>query len=120
MSYFNSIVKMYQFLIANLMQFYIGTSAVVATAHKNTEKFATTSRVLQGDTLAPFLFITLLDYVLREMLLDNIDGFTIAPHRSSCYPAVRIGALVYANDIAITCDTIDQAKNVFGCLEINA
>ena len=23
-----------------------------------------------------------------------------------------IGALVYADDIAITCDTIDQAKNV--------
>ena len=33
--------------------------------------------------MAPFLFITLLDYVLRETLLDNIDGFTITPRRSS-------------------------------------
>ena len=108
----------YQSFIANLMQFYIGTSAVVATAHGNTEFFSTTSGVLQGDTLA--LFITLIDYVLRETLLDNIYGFTITPRRSSRYPAVRISALVYADDIAITCDTIDQADDVFRCLEMNA
>ena len=71
-----------ELLIANAMQFYIGTSAVVATAHENTEIFST-SGVLQGDTLAPFLFINLLDYVLHETLLDNIDGFTITPRRSS-------------------------------------
>ena len=86
------------------MQYYIGTSAVVATAHKNTEKYLTTSGVLQCYTLAPFLFITLLDYVLRETLLSNIDGFTITPRRSSRYPAVQIGALVYADNITITCD----------------
>ena len=92
------------------MQFYIGSSAVVATAHR---KFSTASGVLQGDTLAPFLFITLLDYVLCETLLNNVDGFTITPRKSSHYLAVRIGALMYAGDIAITCDTTDQAKNVF-------
>ena len=102
-----------ELLIANVMQFYIGTSAVVATAHGNTESFLTTSGVLQGGTLAPFLFITLLDYVLRETLLDNIDGFTITSRRSSRYPAVRIGAFMYADDIAITCDTIDQPKMCF-------
>ena len=108
-----------ELLIANVVQFYIGTSAVVATAHGNTENFSTTSGVLQNDTLAPFLF-TLLDYVFRETLLHNIDGFTIAPHRSSRYPAARIGALVYTDDIAITCDTIEQAQNVFRRLEMNA
>ena len=102
------------------MQFSIGISAVVATAHGRDENFSTTSGVFQGDTLAPFLFITLLDYVLREILLDNIDGFTITPRRNSRYPAVRIGALVYADDIAINCDTIDQAENVFRRLEMNA
>ena len=82
--------------------------------------FSTTSGVLQGDTLALFLFITFLDYVLRETLLDNIDGFTITPRRRSRYPAVQIGALVHADDIAITCDTIDQAKYVFQCVKMNA
>ena len=109
-----------ELLIANVMQFYIGTSAVVATAHGNKGNFSTTSGAIQGDTLAPFLFIIIPDYVLRETLLCNIDGFTITPRRSSRYPAVRIGALVYADDIAITCDTIDQAENVFRRLEMNA
>ena len=71
-----------ELLIANVMQFYIGTSAAVATAHGNTENVSTRSGVLQGDTLAPFLFITLLDYVLHATLLDKIDGFTITPRRS--------------------------------------
>ena len=102
-----------ELLIANVMLFYIWTSVVVATAHGNTEFFSTTSGVLQGDSLAPFLFIALLDYVLRETLSDNIDGFTITPRRSSRYPAVLIGALVYADDIAITCDTIEQAQIFF-------
>ena len=53
------------------------------------------------------------------MLLDNIDGLTITHRRSSHYPAVQIGALVYADNIAISCDTVDQAKNVFLCLEMN-
>ena len=34
--------------------------------------------------------------------------------------AVRIGALVYADDIALTCDTIEQGQNVFRRLEMNA
>ena len=42
---------MSELLIANVVQFYIGTSAVVATAHRNTEDFSTTSGVLQVDTL---------------------------------------------------------------------
>ena len=102
-----------ELLIANVVQFYIGTSAIVATAHGNTDKLSTTSGVLQRDTLAPFLFITLLDYVFRETLIDNIDGFTISPRKRLRYPAVWNGALVYADEIAITCDTIDQAENVF-------
>ena len=102
-----------ELLIANVMQFYIGNSAVVATAHGNTENFQQHLVFFKVDTLARFLFITLLDYILCEMLLDNIDGFTITPRRSSRYPAVQIGALVYTDDIAITCDTIEQAQNVF-------
>ena len=82
-------VKMHVYVILHVILFFY-------------ETFSTTSGVLQGDTLAPFLFITLLDYVLREALFDNIDGFTITPCRSSRYPAVRICALVYADDIAFT------------------
>ena len=109
-----------ELLIANVMQFYIGTSAVVAKAHVNTENLSATSLVLQGDTLAPLFFTTLLHYVPYETLFDKIDGFTITPRRSSRYPAVRIGALVYADDIAITCDAIDKAISILRRLEMNS
>ena len=96
-----------ELLIANVMQFYIGTSAAVATAHGNSEIFSTTSGVLQGDSLAPFLFITLLDYVLRETLFDNIDGFTITPRRSSRYPAVSMTTIIFV-DFSKAFDSIDR------------
>ena len=96
------------------------TSAVEPTSHGNTVIFSKTSDVLQDDTLATFHFTTLLDYVLLETLLDHIDGFTITPRRSSRFPEVRNGALVYADDIAITCDKIDQAEYVFRRLDLKA
>ena len=108
-----------ELLIDNVVQLYIGTSAVVATAHGNTGKFLTASGALLGDTLATFRFTTQLDNVPSETLLNNIDGFTITSRRSSRYPAVRIDALVYAEDIAITCDTIDLAENFIQRLEVN-
>ena len=92
----------------------------MATVHRNSEKNSTTSGVLQGDTLAHSLFITLHDYVPHETFFDNIDGLTIIPRRISRYPVDHIGALVYADDIAITCDTIDQAENAFRRHEMNA
>ena len=52
--------------------------------------------------------------------LSSIDGFTITSRRNSRYAAVRIGAHVYVDDIAITCDATDQAKDVFRRHEMNA
>jgi hypothetical protein len=44
----------------------------------DTDFFDITTGVLQGDTLAPFLFIICLDYVLRKALDDNLGlGFTL-------------------------------------------
>ena len=77
-----------QLLIANVVQFYMGTSAVVAMAYENAEKLSTISGVPQADMLTPFLFMTLLDCILHEMLLYNIDGFTITLQKSTCCPAV--------------------------------
>ena len=39
--------------------------------------------------MTPFLFITLLDYVLRETLLNNIDGLTIIPGEKNLKTAVE-------------------------------
>ena len=65
----------------------------------DTEYFDIVAGVLQGDTLAPYLFIICLDYVLRTSI-DKIreNGFELTKKRSRRYPAKTITDAVYADD----------------------
>ena len=81
---------------------YTGSSAFVQTSHGPSEEFNTTSGVLQGDTLAPLLFLMVMDYVLRRCLVES-DSFVLAPRRSSRHPTVLLPALAYADDVALLC-----------------
>ena len=56
--------------------------------------------VLQGDTLAPYLFIICLDYVLRTSI-DKIreNAFELTKKRSKRYPAKTINDADYADDL---------------------
>ena len=66
--------------------------------------------VLQGDTLAPFLFIICLDYVLKKALDRNNDlGFNLIERRSKRYPAIQITDVDYADDLAIVTDKTNEA-----------
>ena len=62
--------------------------------------------VLQGDTLAPYLFIICLDYVLRTSI-DKIreNGFELTKRRSKRYPAKTITDANYADDLALLANT---------------
>ena len=61
--------------------------------------------VLQGDTLAPFLFIICLVYVLKKALDRNNNlGYTLIERRSKKYPAIKITDVDYADDLAIVTD----------------
>ena len=74
--------------------------------------------VLQGDTLAPYLFIICLDYVLRTSI-DKIreNGFELTKKRSRRYPTKTITDADYADDIAILANTPDQAETLLHSLE---
>ena len=74
--------------------------------------------VLQGDTLAPYLFIICLDYVLRT-LIDNIreNGFMLTKKRSRRYPAKTITDTDYADDKALLANTPNQAETLLHSLE---
>ena len=67
--------------------------------------------VLQGDTLAPYLFIIFLDYVLRTSI-DKIkeNGFKLTKERSWRYPAKTITDANYADDIALLVNASAQAE----------
>ena len=81
------------------------TSACVSTEQGPTEWFKTTSGVLQGDALSPYLFIVLLDYALKKTLQDDV-GFVV----SRRHPAILIGALAYADDICLLAESIDNVE----------
>ena len=83
-----------------------------------TEYFDIVAGVLQGDTLAPYLFIICLDYVLRTSI-DKIrqNGFELTKKRSRKYPAKTITDADYADDIALLANTPNQAETLLHSLE---
>ena len=84
----------------------------------DTEYFDIVAGVLQGDTLAPYLFIICLDYVLRTSI-DKIreNGFELTKKRSRRYPAKTITDTDYADDIVILANTPDQAETLLHSVE---
>ena len=98
-------------IINTIMMLYINTSSMVRYTDGDTPFFEITTGVLQGDTLAPFLFIVCLDYILKNALDHNTElGFTLTQKISSRYPATYITYIDYADNIAVTTDTLKYAK----------
>ena len=54
--------------VTAIMMLYKDTKAMVRSPDGDTDFFDITARVLQGDTLASYIFIIGLDYVLRTSL----------------------------------------------------
>ena len=119
--------KMEQILLAYGMP--KGTAAAITILYRNkkkkvrspdgdTEYFDIVAGVLQGDTLAPYLFIICLDYVLRTSI-DKIreNGLELTKKRSSRYPAKTITDTDYADDIAILANSPNQAETLQHSLE---
>ena len=73
---------------------------------------------LQGDTLATYLLIIYLDYVLRTSI-DKIkdNGFKLTKERSRSCPAKTITNAGYADDIAFLANTTAQAETLLHSLE---
>ena len=87
----------------------------------DTEYFDIVAGVLQGDTLAPYLFIICLDYVLRTSI-DKIreNGFELTKKRSKRYPAKTITDADYTDDLALLANTPNQAETLLHSLERTA
>ena len=77
--------------VAAITILYRNTKVKVRSPDGDTEYFDIVAGVLQGDTLAPYLFIICLDYVLRTSI-DKIreNGFELTKKRSWRYPAKTI------------------------------
>ena len=98
---------------------YSGTRSKVVTPDGDTEEFEITAGVLQGDTLAPFIFVIVLDCVLRKAISgrESEFGFMLTPRRSSRNPEKVITDLVFADDIALTSGNVDRAQRLLSRVE---
>ena len=83
-----------------------------------TDNFDIVTGVPQGYSLAPYLFIICLDYVLRK-LMDKIkeNGFELTKKRSRRYPAKTITDTDYADDIMLLANAPAQVKTLLHNLE---
>ena len=98
---------------------YSQTWAKVRTPDGETEPFQILAGVLQGDTLAPFLFIIALDYALRSAIDGKEEelGFTLATQKSKRIRAKMITDLDFADDINLISDTVEKASKLLAEVE---
>ena len=79
----------------------------------DTDYFDIVAGLLQGDTLAPNLFIICLDYMFRTSINKiKENGFKLTKERSRSYPAKTITDADYTDDKAILANTLAQAKTL--------
>ena len=105
-------------IISAIKVLYTDTSSTILTPDRETPYFSIKAGILQGDTLAPFLFIIVVDYVLR-MSVDTIanKGLEIKPRRSSRYPAEYLTDTDFADDIALISESLVNAQSLLQSLE---
>ena len=99
--------------VAAITILYRNTKVKVRSPDGDIEYFDIVAGILQVDTLAPYLFIICLDYVLRTSI-DKIrkNGFELTKKRSRRYPATTITDVDNADDIAILANTLNQAETL--------
>ena len=106
-------------LLNTIIAMYTNTRAKVVSPDGDTDLFEITMGVLQGDTLAPFLFVIVLDYAMRKAIegKEQTYGFTIEPAKSRRVKAKTITDLDFADDIALISDLVSEAQQLLLAVE---
>ena len=109
-------------LLSAIELMYQDTKAKVVTPDGDTEMFEILAGILQGDTLAPFLFVIVLDYALRNAIngMEEELGFHLERRRSKRVAPLTITDLDFADDIALICQEIDKAESLLHRIENEA
>ena len=105
-------------IIAGIKTMYDNPETLVLSPDGSTDSFFTTTGILQGDTLAPYLFIIIVDYILCiSLYLINNHGLTLHERKFTRHPSKHITDLDYADDIALLSDQIKNAEILVQSLE---
>ena len=109
-------------LVRAIEVMYTDTKAKVLSQDGETELFDILAGVLQGDTLAPYLFIIALDYALGKAINGREEelGFQIQRRQSRRIKPVCISDLDFADDIALISEQVKQAQALLDRVETAA
>ena len=100
---------------------YKNTTAKVISPDGDTSFFPIHAGVLQGDILALYLFIIVVDYAMKTAISNSADcGFTLKKTKSRRHPTLCITDIDYANDIALRSDFVDKAEKLLHTVEMAA
>ena len=106
-------------IVSVIRLMYEGTRAKVLSPDGETELFEILAGVLQGDTLAPYLFAIVIDYCMRKAISGDEErlGFTLESRKSR-----RVGPKIttdvdFADDIALISQDIDTATELLHRVE---
>ena len=97
-------------LVDAIQVLYTNSSSAVMVDGSLSASFNVTTGVLQGDVLAPFLFIILVDYLLGKASEPD-TGVMTCPRQSSRYPAKILNDLDFADDIALLESSTTRAQS---------
>ena len=81
-------------VVTDVMQLSHGSNIAVSTRFGLTEPLYATSGVLPGDALSPYVFILLVDCILRQSIV-NEDGFALKPANDHRHSAVTLTAVEF-------------------------
>ena len=107
-------------IIKAIMTMYKNIQVFVRSLDGDAEFFDIIAGVLQGDTLAPYLFMIVLDYVLRNLDQNKNLGFTLRKQLSRRYLAEMLTDADFAHDLALLSDKIGNAEKLLKILETAA
>ena len=94
---------------------YEGKCLTVIISEITTDEFEVNTGMLQGDVLVPYLFIVIIDCVMRNANIDDL-GFTTNKRQSSRISEKRVGDLEYAVDIGLLESENDKAQKQLDAL----
>ena len=107
--------------VAAIMMLYKKTKVNIYSVNEDTDYFGIVAGMLHGDTLALYLFIICLDYVLKTSIdLMKENGFKVAKERSRKHPVQTITDVDYTDDIELLANLPAQTESRLHSLERTA
>ena len=95
------------------------TKSAVVVVEETTNFFDVLAGVLQGDVLAPFIFIVVVDWVMKNSDMNHL-GFTTKPRRSRRHLEEKLGDLEFADDLSLLANNQKEAQEQLDTLSHTA